>query len=598
MVPAAGSHKRLRTEGENNAQNGSSAHRREEDNLDEKKRKQQEPLEDVVRRVVRQEIVAACRATPNASADEHTKALKELILKEVCNAVVVAFGSQSGGMAPAALVKVETKFKLGFANKLRDNIYAVHKTDSKLTAEGDKPLVVNVTTLDGKTTSELDGMEVEAVLMHSSTVNGAEGELALAKPRKNNMPQLIQGNNTATVVNGRAEFKDHMRVQDNSSNYPGGKFVLEIRPVGKGEGVNGHPPGYVASARTEPFKVKSSRAKDNEKRHDNINMDDDVYRLMNISKNGEYYKRLHKEGITTVRQFHQRVMRSNQGKRDMRDILGPGMNDANYQHTWQHVLQAVKNEEEKNGSSMANLYVPPNHDDNASNIASPNPIAAPRGVSGRMMTDAIRAVATSAANTNPANLLNRVQSPYPGLHASDNAAGFRPHIPSSSPAPMSSSAPPAPGLVPAAPAPPPPPPTSSIAPSISVPFTPSLQALFGGTPSADPNAVSTNPTETLHRINSGAMQYLQSLGHLPSMSTLNVNPAEFIERLSSGVPGGNPDVGRLFSASMAAINASVSQGMPTSSTPGLGLLPLSSAPAQNQPADPTPQTRARTKVDR
>lgn len=288
-------------------------------------------LFEAIRAVIKEEI----SSTTSSSASPLQKLIQQEIRKQLA----------ASGIAPSAIA-VDARYRINLMNRIRDNLYAPSHAQSELSAEDGTPLTVCITNVDGTLTSDLDGLKLEAVLLQANPLGGAAGGWIPAIPRPGHTKALLAGTVTTTIQKGRASFatpegRDVIRVTDNSSKFPDAHFVLEVRPIVGTEGGPGENlvEGEVEAARTEPFRVKSSRAKENEKKGADIKLKDPVFRLRNICKHGELDRRLKKLGVVTVGDFVQKVTQNESG---VREALGKGMSDALWKDTWAHALMAVE----------------------------------------------------------------------------------------------------------------------------------------------------------------------------------------------------------------------------------------------------------------
>ena len=356
-------------------------------------------LAALVRRVVREEL-------PDM--------LRDIVAREVRGALAT---SQPAPALEDDTPAVPPTFRLEFTARLRENIYAPHFQQSELNDACNRPMKVQALRIDdGKPTKELDGMEIEAAVLQPRG-NDCPDELVEAVPRPGRSSSLLAGTTRIKLVDGVAVFTG-LRITDNSSKFPGQAFVLEVRPVIGGESVNGHPPSALKSERTAPFRVKSSRAKDNEKKGDQISLNDEVFRLRHISKGGDFEKRLRNHKITTVKDLYS-VACTEQGEREMRRILGRGMSDALWLDTWQHVMQASANAQgSKKDLLDKGLYTAPAATDgaDANGIANgTSPSAAAAAVAPTAVNPLHQiAIAAAAAASQPGRITPGLITPSPG----------------------------------------------------------------------------------------------------------------------------------------------------------------------------------------
>ncbi|XP_021854560.1 calmodulin-binding protein 60 C-like isoform X1 [Spinacia oleracea] len=120
----------------------------------------------------------------------------------------------------------------------------------------------------------------------------------IVRPRKNK-GALLKGNCEIRMTRGAASVS-HIAFTDNSKSMRNGNFRLGAKVV------RGLPPGVVVKeAVSNAFTVKERRQKC-AKKHEFPSIDDDLWRLVYIRKDGPVYKRAVEAGIRTVNDFLQR----------------------------------------------------------------------------------------------------------------------------------------------------------------------------------------------------------------------------------------------------------------------------------------------------
>ena len=285
---------------------------------------------------VRAMVERTLRATP-------TPGWFQKIIDDAVDARLAALGLR------AQAVEADARYRMHARTTIRENLYAPSKEQSELSSESGAPFAVAVTRLDGSPAPELEGLEVQATLLQNNPYPGnADQGLVPALAREGHKHKILEGTTVTKVRGGQAVFaapdgRDAIRVTDNSSKFPGGTFVLEVRAlVGTASGPGASlVEGEVEVLHTVPFRVKSSRARDNEKKGADIQMKDPVFRLKNICKNGELDRRLKDLGIITVGDF---ISRATANEAGVRTALGKGMSDALWKDTWGHALMAVESQ--------------------------------------------------------------------------------------------------------------------------------------------------------------------------------------------------------------------------------------------------------------
>ncbi|KAK1317942.1 hypothetical protein QJS10_CPA05g01887 [Acorus calamus] len=164
-------------------------------------------------------------------------------------------------------------------------------------------------------------MKVEIVVLEGD-FEGDEEENWTYEEFENNIvkeregkPPLLSGDVFLNLNEGIGTFGELM-FTDNSSWTRSRKFRLGAR-VG-----SGHSTGMrVREAKTKPFIVKDHRG-ELYKKHHPPSLDDEVWRLEKIGKDGAFHKRLCSENIKTVKDF---LILLNIDSSRLRNILGSGM---------------------------------------------------------------------------------------------------------------------------------------------------------------------------------------------------------------------------------------------------------------------------------
>ncbi|XP_059437324.1 calmodulin-binding protein 60 C-like [Corylus avellana] len=138
----------------------------------------------------------------------------------------------------------------------------------------------------------------------------------VVKEREGKRP-LLTGDLQVTLKDGVGTLGD-LTFTDNSSWIRSRKFRLGLKvATGYCEGTR------IREAKTEAFTVKDHRG-ELYKKHYPPALNDEVWRLEKIGKDGSFHKRLNKAGIYTVEDFLRLVVRDSQR---LRNILGSGMSN-------------------------------------------------------------------------------------------------------------------------------------------------------------------------------------------------------------------------------------------------------------------------------
>jgi len=148
---------------------------------------------------------------------------------------------------------------------------------------------------------------------------------AVVKERAGKRP-LLTGDVALTLRDGRAVVND-LQFTDNSSWVRCRKFRIGARVV-----PGSHDGPRVAEAMTDAFNVRDHRG-ELYRKHYPPGLNDDVWRLEKIGKEGIFHRKLGQHGVRTVKEF----LRMLAVKPDiLRMILGDGMTDRMWEATTSH----------------------------------------------------------------------------------------------------------------------------------------------------------------------------------------------------------------------------------------------------------------------
>ncbi|GLT48889.1 hypothetical protein SLA2020_224790 [Shorea laevis] len=176
------------------------------------------------------------------------------------------------------------------------------------------PVKVDIVVLDGDfPAGDHDGWSRE------------EFESKMVRERTGKRP-LLTGELMVTVRDGVASVGD-IEFTDNSSWIRSRKFRIGAK-VAQGS----FPDVRVREAMTEAFVVKDHRGELYKKHHPPM-LEDEVWRLEKIGKDGAFHKKLASEGINTVQDF---LKLSVVDHTKLRKILGPGMSEKMWEVTIKH----------------------------------------------------------------------------------------------------------------------------------------------------------------------------------------------------------------------------------------------------------------------
>lgn len=177
------------------------------------------------------------------------------------------------------------------------------------------PLKIEVVVLDGDFPSN-----------GSSNWTSEEFDSNIVKERTGKRPLLAGDCLTVTLRDGFAPIGE-IEFTDNSSWIRSRKFRLGARVApGSYQGVK------IREAITEAFVVKDHRGELYKKHHPPM-LQDEVWRLEKIGKDGAFHRKLAAEGINTVQDF---LKLSVVDRQKLRRILGPGMSEKMWEVTIKH----------------------------------------------------------------------------------------------------------------------------------------------------------------------------------------------------------------------------------------------------------------------
>ncbi|KAK4757612.1 hypothetical protein SAY87_018913 [Trapa incisa] len=157
-----------------------------------------------------------------------------------------------------------------------------------------------------------------------------EFESHVVKEREGKRP-LLTGDLQVTLKEGVGTLGE-LTFTDNSSWIRSRKFRLGLKVAsGFCEGVR------IREAKTEAFTVKDHRG-ELYKKHYPPALNDEVWRLEKIGKDGSFHKRLNSQGIFTVEDFLRHLVRDQQR---LRTILGSGMSNKMWDALLEHAKTCV-----------------------------------------------------------------------------------------------------------------------------------------------------------------------------------------------------------------------------------------------------------------
>ncbi|EEF49939.1 conserved hypothetical protein [Ricinus communis] len=199
-------------------------------------------------------------------------------------------------------------FLLRFVNKPPSTIF----TNSRIEAEDGSPIRIELWDANRKTlvtSGPLSCMKIEILVLNGDfglddleDWSETEFNASVIREREGRRPLVTGGDLNVTLRGGVVSISD-VAFTDNSSWQRSRKFRLGAKPVSKISGESGE--ARIREARSEAFVVKDHRG-ELYKKHYPPQLDDEVWRLERIAKDGSSHKKLAELGIRTVRDFLQR----------------------------------------------------------------------------------------------------------------------------------------------------------------------------------------------------------------------------------------------------------------------------------------------------
>ncbi|CAI5971277.1 unnamed protein product [Closterium sp. NIES-64] len=228
------------------------------------------------------------------------------------------------------------KLRLAFRSKLALPLY----TGARVEGEGGQAVHVVLQHADtGQTAMDLpeSSGKLEVVVLEGDfnkpiddDWTQEEFEQNVVKEREGKRP-LLTGEVTFNLKDGVGTLGD-LCFTDNSSWIRSRKFRLGVRVAPGQEGEGGGV--RVREAKTEAFTVKDHRG-ELYKKHYPPKLNDEVWRLDKIGKDGAFHKRLNQSAIVTVEDFLRLIVMDPQR---LRSILGSGMSNK----MWEGVVEHAK----------------------------------------------------------------------------------------------------------------------------------------------------------------------------------------------------------------------------------------------------------------
>ncbi|GAV59604.1 Calmodulin_bind domain-containing protein [Cephalotus follicularis] len=221
--------------------------------------------------------------------------------------------------------------QLHFRSRLSLPLFTGGKVD------GEQGAAIHVVVIDANTghvitsgpeaSAKLDVLVLEGDFNNEDDEDWTQEEFEnhVVKERDGKRP-LLTGDLQVTLKEGVGTLGE-LTFTDNSSWIRSRKFRLGLKVAsGYCEGVR------IREAKTESFTVKDHRG-ELYKKHYPPRLNDDVWRLEKIGKDGAFHKKLNSAGIFTVEDFLRLVVRDQQ---KLRNILGSGMSNKMWDALLEH----------------------------------------------------------------------------------------------------------------------------------------------------------------------------------------------------------------------------------------------------------------------
>ncbi|KAJ6698606.1 hypothetical protein OIU79_011995 [Salix purpurea] len=259
--------------------------------------------------------------------------LRRIVSEEVERALTrIGPAKLAGRSSPPKLPGPEgNHLQLHFRTRMPPHLFTGGKV------EGEQGAVIHVVLLDASTgtvvqTGPESAAKLNVVVLEGDFNEEADEDWAMehfesheVKEREGKRP-LLTGDLQVTLTEGVGTLGE-ITFTDNSSWIRSRKFRLGVKVA----------PGYcerfrVREAKTQAFAVKDHRG-ELYKKHYPPALDDEVWRLDRIAKDGALHKKLVKADITTVEDFLRVLVRDPQ---KLRNILGSGMSNKMWENTVEH----------------------------------------------------------------------------------------------------------------------------------------------------------------------------------------------------------------------------------------------------------------------
>ncbi|PIN03413.1 hypothetical protein CDL12_24067 [Handroanthus impetiginosus] len=264
--------------------------------------------------------------------------LRRVVSEEVERALAKLGPARLNGRSPPKRIEGPDgrNLQLQFRSRLSLPLFTGGKV------EGEQGAAIHVVLVDANTSHVLTSGPESSVKLDVVVLEGdfnteddegwsqEEFESHVVKEREGKRP-LLTGDLQITLKEGVGTLGD-LTFTDNSSWIRSRKFRLGLKVAsGYCEGVR------IREAKTEAFTVKDHRG-ELYKKHYPPALNDEVWRLEKIGKDGSFHKRLNKAGIYSVEDFLRLVVRDAQ---KLRSILGSGMSNKMWDALIEHAKTCV-----------------------------------------------------------------------------------------------------------------------------------------------------------------------------------------------------------------------------------------------------------------
>ncbi|PON50409.1 Calmodulin-binding protein [Trema orientale] len=264
--------------------------------------------------------------------------LRRVVSEEVERALAILGPAKlTGRSSPKCIERPDGRnLQLQFRSRLSLPLFTGGKV------EGEQGAAIHIVLIDGNTghfvtsgpesSVRLDVIVLEGDFNNEDDDNWTQEEFEsyVVKEREGKRP-LLTGDLQVTLKEGVGTLGE-LTFTDNSSWIRSRKFRLGLKVAsGCCEGVR------IREAKTEAFAVKDHRG-ELYKKHYPPALNDEVWRLEKIGKDGSFHKRLNKAGIYSVEDFLRLVVRDSQR---LRNILGSGMSNKMWDVLVEHAKTCV-----------------------------------------------------------------------------------------------------------------------------------------------------------------------------------------------------------------------------------------------------------------